>query len=148
MLNEEELKNLTDTLIREQKDQIIFLFNKGCHLDEICRCVKLDIDTVLEVIRKCKYKKKELYVIYEYQDDRNINKKTRMDVQSHLLNKFFPLQDDDYFFSNSYHLYYKEKLKRKEKLKKECTHPITHIRCGICGKILADGGKKYKKLKK
>lgn len=148
MLNEKELKNLTDVLIEERKDQIILMFSKGYHIDEICCHVKLDIDTVLEIIRKYKYKKKELYVIYEYQNDRNICKKTRMTIQAHLLNKFFPLRDDNYFFTNSYHLYYKEKLKRKEKLKKECLHNITHIKCGRCGKILGDGGKEYQKIKK
>jgi enolase len=108
----------------------------------------LDIDTVLDIIRREGYKKKELYEIYEKQENKQTNKKTRTEIREKLINKFFPMYTDDGIFSQSYHIYWKEKLKKNNNKKYTCNHSISHIRCGKCMKILADATDIYKTLNK
>jgi len=140
-------KQIVDGLIEEKTEFVRTLYENGCHLDEICRQTRLDIDTTLETIRKFRYKKNELYLIYEYQEDKKISKKVRIEIRRHLMDKFFPVGQENEFFSASYHLYWKEKMKKQERLKKGCSHSICHIACSLCGKILADASETYKKIK-
>jgi hypothetical protein len=121
------------------------MYNNGYLLDDICYYTKLDIDTVLEIIRKFRYRKKKLYEIYEVQEDQNIRKKSRIDIRNKLTEKYFPTESDDTFYSHSYHLYWKKKLKERDKRRMNCTHELCHIRCAKCGKILGDASEIYKK---
>jgi hypothetical protein len=136
---------MRDKNIKIDKDitneQIIIikkLFKEGHHLDEICQRTKLDIDTVLNEIRKFKYKKNTLYIIYELQESNKTNKKIRKEIRKRLVDKFFPICNDESFFTYSYHLYFMKKSKETEEKRKNCTHRLKHVRCGICGKIICD----------
>ncbi len=136
-MREKNIK-ITKEVTSLQKTIIKKLFIQGNHLDEICERTKLDIDTVLNEIRQLKYKKEKLFIVYEKQEKNKTNKKIRKETRKRLVDKFFPMSNEESFFSYSYHLYFMKKAKELDINRAKCKHSIKHIRCGKCGKILAD----------
>lgn len=128
--------------ILQHKKEASKLYKKGYTLDEICRALKLDISSVLFLLRKCRLKKKKLYQIFEYQRDRLESRDIKLVLKKdeYYLEKFFPIASSS-FFSKSYYLYWKERYKNSKEKQKNCKHEIRHIRCGICDKILGDASR-------
>lgn len=133
-------------LLLEQIRVIKLLYKKGHDLDDICYNASLDIDSVLEIINKFKYKKKKLNNIFENQSEKKVNRKVRIQVREKLKEKFFPCSTDN--FSHSYYTYWKENQKRQEEVKNSCKHNQSHIRCSLCSKVLADATDIYNSKKK
>lgn len=131
-------------LLRSYRSPVIKLYNKGYSLGKLCRKFRLDISTILFLLRKSKIKKKNLFIVYDLQSDVDIENKEIADDRDlitikdeKLIEKFFP-----YYFTSTltggYYWYWKEKFKKNQEKKKNCKHNIKHIRCGRCNKIICD----------
>lgn len=134
-----KFKDIRNENILSYKKSVSKLYKEGYSLGEICRIFKLDISSVLIILKKCKFKKKKLYQIFEYQSDRLETKNVGLILKrdEHYLEKYFPSTSSS-FFSNSYYLFWKDRYKRTKEKQRKCRHNIRHIRCGICNKILGD----------
>ena len=122
--------------------KLIQHYNKGYGLRELCRMFDTDISTTLEIIRRKKIKKRNLYEIYKNQDDRKetIDFDLILKREKILLEKYFPvLQPSE--FTYSYFWYWKEQFDKKKKKKEKCKHQYKHICCALCSKILGDATK-------
>jgi len=130
-------KSLLD--VKQYKQQVYRLYCDGNSLGKISREVKLDISSVLFVLRKCKIPKKALYSIFEIQLDRTNSENVDLFLENEkfYVDKFFPNTGTNYF-SSSYVWYWKEKYKKLEESRHACQHRIKNIACASCGKILAD----------
>ncbi len=119
--------------------KVIHYYIEGYDLRELCYVFDTDISTILEILKKKKFKKKKLYDVYRNQEDRKELGKTVhiFEKEENLLEKYFPLFSNSEF-SHSYFWYWKEKRKDIEKKKERCTHKYRHIRCSVCSKILGD----------
>ncbi len=130
------LKNDRNKEIFLCKKETVKLYKDGYALGEICRSLKLDISTVLLLLKRHKFKKRRLYQIYTNQSTRTESNRFELILKrdEYYLEKFFP--NSDSYFSNSYYWFWREKIKKRKQ--KRCEHKIRHIRCGICNKILKD----------
>ena len=129
-------KNDRNNEIFLYKKDVVILYKKGYLLGEICRNLKLDISTVLELLKQNKFKKKRLHQIFTNQTIRTETCRVELILKKdeYYLEKFFP--NSDSFFSNSYYWFWREKYKKRKNEK--CEHNVRHIRCAICNKILKD----------
>lgn len=120
------------------KKELIEFYKKGYSLVELSRGFHIDFSLILYILKRARIKKINLYKIYDYQTE----KKEHSQIvyipikEKKYLEKFFPTNDDA--ITNSYFSYWQTKYKKSEEKKKKCKHEIKHIRCAICGKILAD----------
>jgi len=128
--------NIAD-IDKEIRRNIIKNFKEGLYLGELCRKYQFDVSTILEILKKARVKRKILYDVYANQEDRRIKRNIEivLEQDKYYIEKFFPTDDN---WTNSYYWYWKKNLDKLEKKKANCKHEIRHIRCSICGKILAD----------
>ena len=122
----------------ELKKELIEFYKEGYSLVELSRGFHIDFSLILYILKRAKIKKIKLYEIYEYQlEKKEISHIMCIPVkESRYLEKFFPTNDNA--ITNSYFSFWKNKYQKAEKKKEKCKHKIRHIRCSICGKILAD----------
>ena len=100
---------------REMKS-IVSLYKKGYGLKDLCSIFNTDIPTIIEIIRKSRFKKKILYKVYEKQEVHQqvlITEKDR-----YLIEKFFPTIGKEEF-KNSYFQFWFIKFSESQKKKSE-----------------------------
>lgn len=133
-----KLKNDKDRDIFFRKREIVKLYKNGCALGEICRISKLDISSVLLLLKSHKFKKRSLYQIYVNQSIRAESKNVELVLKrdKYYLEKYFPNSGSD--FSSSYYWFWRESFKKGQEKQKICSHRVRHIRCSLCNKILKD----------
>ena len=119
------------------KTKILKLYKKGYHLNELCKEFKKDAESVLLILKESALKRKELYLIYDMQEVRNISNEIFEENEIQLIEKFFPSIASTQLMGG-YYWHWKDKFKKAERIKKNCVHDIRHIRCAKCNTILAD----------
>ena len=131
-------KNDKEKKILKHRRPVVKNYKDGWYLGELCRNFKLDISSILFLLKKSKLKKKKLYAIFQNQIDR-VNKTDEivLEKEKKILEKFFPASASSNF-SGGYYWLWKEKYKQEQKEKENCNHTIRHIRCSTCNKILKD----------
>lgn len=118
---------------------VVRLYREGYNLGKICRETKLDVASVLNLLRKKKLKKKILYKVFDRQSDKSNSDTIDLFLKTdlHYLEKFFP-NCNSVNISSSYYWMWKLKHDKVIKKRKECPHKIRHIKCACCGEILGD----------
>lgn len=119
------------------RTQVIKRFRDGDNLGTLCRTFRLDISSVLFLLRKSRLKKKKLYTIYELQKEKIDDKDFISEKEKYYIQKFFP-HSETTGLNGGYYWYWREKYKKQQEKKERCKHDVRHIRCGKCNKILRD----------
>lgn len=133
--NKESRINEEKEISKKRKD-VLKCYKEGYYLGELCRMFRLDISSILFLLKKSKLKKKNLYDIYEKQKLKVNNRKDIITNKDYIyIDKFFGLSNE--LLSKRF-IFWKENFKKTEKKKELCKHGTRHIRCGNCNKILAD----------
>lgn len=128
----------TEIELLKYRIQVTKYYRQGYGLGELCRKFRLDITSILFLLRKSRLKKKKLYIIFENQNDRtNVNKDIINEKETHFIEKFFPYPETYGMVRGSY-WHWKEKFKKAQERKDSCNHSVRHISCGRCNKILRD----------
>lgn len=113
-------------------------YKEGYCLGELCRLFQLDVASVLLLLKKSKIKKKKLYDIYEYQNNRtNKNKDIIIEKEKYYIDKFFPYSQS-FVLTCGFYWYWKDKYNKRLEQREKCNHSIRHIQCAKCNKILRD----------
>jgi len=133
-----KLRKDRDKEIPHYKREVVKLYKDGYALGEICRKVKLDISTILLLLKLQRFKKRRLYDVYENQADKSRENygKLLLKRDEYYLEKFFP--NSNSIFSTNYYWFWREKQKKREDIQSKCKHKVRHIRCSLCEKILGD----------
>ena len=113
-------------------------YREGYSLGELCREFRLDISSVLLLLKRSKLKKKKLYIVFKNQTDRTPENKEIINIkEKQYIEKFFPASESS-SMGGGYYWHWREEYKKRQQKKEHCNHTIRHIRCGRCNKILRD----------
>lgn len=124
-------------LEKTKRDELIRYYKDGWSIFELKKEFNVNESTVIQVIRRQRFKKKNLYKVFEKQIIRQDNGQQDFTTkEKKLLNKFFPKSDGH--ITKTYYTYWKVENKRRDEEKKNCAHHVRHIRCSSCNKILGD----------
>jgi len=133
------VKKKRNSLFKKNKDKILKYYYKGYPLGTISRCTYLDISTILDILSKCKIRKKQLYETYEKQMIINevYFSDFFIDTDKPRIDRFFPNPENEKF-TLPYFLYWKKNNIILNEKRKECKHIFKNICCATCGEILQD----------